>query len=134
MTETVKMEEMVIENEKMLSIGNMASGMAHEINNPLAGIMQTAGVLSSRLGEKIDIPASIKAAKEAETSIESIKKYMDSRGVFRMLSSISESGQKVASIIDNMLSFARRNEGQVSSQSLNKILDDSLELHSEMGS
>ena len=37
-TDKVRMEEMMIQSEKMLSIGGLAAGMAHEINNPLAGI------------------------------------------------------------------------------------------------
>ena len=35
-TELVQMEELMIQSEKMMSIGGLASGMAHEINNPLA--------------------------------------------------------------------------------------------------
>ena len=36
-TERVNLEEMMIQSEKMMSIGGLAAGMAHEINNPLAG-------------------------------------------------------------------------------------------------
>ncbi|MCJ8273895.1 MAG: PAS domain S-box protein, partial [Psychrosphaera sp.] len=51
-TEQVRLEEMMIQSEKMLSVGGLAAGMAHEINNPLAGIMQTANVMINRLTNK----------------------------------------------------------------------------------
>ena len=44
-TKRVHIEEMMIQSEKMLSIGGLAAGMAHEINNPLAGIMHTTNVM-----------------------------------------------------------------------------------------
>ena len=50
-TDQVCLEEMMIQSEKMLSVGGLAAGMAHEINNPLAGMIQTAIVMKSRLGD-----------------------------------------------------------------------------------
>ena len=38
-TEKVRIEEMIIQSEKMMSVGGLAAGMAHEINNPLSGII-----------------------------------------------------------------------------------------------
>ncbi len=48
-TDQVRMEEMLVQNEKMFSVGGLAAGMAHEINNPLAGMVQTNLVMSQRL-------------------------------------------------------------------------------------
>lgn len=48
-TEQVFMEEMMIQNEKMLSIGGLAAGMAHEINNPIGGILQAVQNIQRRL-------------------------------------------------------------------------------------
>lgn len=53
-TEQVHMEEMILQSEKMLTVGGLAAGMAHEINNPLAGIIQTAEVMTNRLDNIID--------------------------------------------------------------------------------
>lgn len=48
-TRRVKLEEMMIQTEKMVSLGTLAAGVAHEINNPLAGILQGAQMARRRL-------------------------------------------------------------------------------------
>lgn len=127
-TEKVRLEEMMIQNEKMLSVGGLAAGMAHEINNPLAGMMQTTEVLSNRLGGGIDIPANRLAAEDAGTSMDAIESFMKNRGIPRMLTTITKSGRRVAEIVDNMLSFARKTDSTVSSHSLEALLDKTLDL------
>ncbi len=47
-TSRVRLEEMMIQSEKMLTVGGLAAGMAHEINNPLAGILQNLQVMVNR--------------------------------------------------------------------------------------
>ncbi len=127
-TDKVRMEEMMIQSEKMLSVGGLAAGMAHEINNPLAGLMQTANVMANRLGEKTNMPANLRAAEAAGTTMEAIRNFMEARGIPRMLSTISESGRRVAAIVDNMLSFARKSDTRVSSHDMADLLDRTLEL------
>ncbi|MCP4688295.1 MAG: PAS domain S-box protein, partial [Desulfobacterales bacterium] len=127
-TDKVRMEEMMIQSEKMLSVGGLAAGMAHEINNPLAGMMQTAGVLTNRLGGEIDIPANRRAAEAAGSSMEAIRTFMEARGVPGMIRTITESGRRVAAIVDNMLSFARKSDDRTSSHDLAMLLDRTLAL------
>lgn len=127
-TERKRMEELMIQNEKMLSVGGLAAGMAHEINNPMAGMLQTAQVIAQRLRTDSDIPANLKAAKAAGTTMESIEKYMEARGIQRMIEAITESGQRISEIVTNMLNFARKEDAAVSSHHLNKILDKTIEL------
>ena len=127
-TEQIRLEEMMIQSEKMLSVGGLAAGMAHEINNPLAGMIQTAGVMANRLGTNLHIPANQKAAEEAGTTMEAIEKFMKARSIPRMLATINESGQRVAAIVDNMLSFARKSDSTVSTHVFDEILDKTTEL------
>lgn len=127
-TERVQIEEMMVQSEKMMSVGGLAAGMAHEINNPLAGVIQTASILENRLGFNHDIPANHKAAESVGTTIETISRYMVSRDIPRMLMTIRESGVRMASIVKNMLSFARQSVGQISSHDLSKVLDATLKL------
>ncbi len=127
-SERKQMEEIIIQSEKMLSVGGLAAGMAHEINNPLAGMMQTAQVMAQRLTTGLDIPASRKAAEATGSSLEAIEQFMTARGIPRMIRTIIESGQRVSAIVNNILSFSRKDETTVSSHYLDKILDKTVEL------
>ncbi|MFH1139569.1 MAG: PAS domain S-box protein [Pseudomonadota bacterium] len=125
-TDRVRLEEMMVQSERMLSVGGLAAGIAHEINNPLAGIMQNAQMLEKRLMD--DLPANRRAAEEAGTSLAAIRAYMDARGVVNMLGNINESGRRAASIVKNMLGFARRGENVIQRYNMAEIVDQALEL------
>ncbi|WP_286822463.1 PocR ligand-binding domain-containing protein [Desulfobacter sp. UBA2225] len=127
-TERVRMEEMMIQSEKMLSVGGVAAGMAHEINNPLAAMMQTAQVMAQRLKTAANIPANLKAAEAAGITMESIERFMEERGIQRMIETIISSGQRVSETVNNMLSFARKEDSAVFAHHLDTILDKTIEL------
>jgi PAS domain S-box-containing protein len=125
-TERVRLEELMIQSEKMLSIGGLAAGMAHEINNPLAGILQNAAVLENRLLG--DLPANQRAAETAGVTLAAMKHYLELRKLPGMIDSIRSSGMRATAIVTNMLSFARKSDRVVSSHDLCTLLDQIIEL------
>jgi PAS domain S-box-containing protein len=125
-TERVRLEEMMIQSEKMLSVGGLAAGMAHEINNPLAGMMQNATVVINRLTE--DIPANDRAASECGTHMATIRAYMEKRNIVKQLAMIRESGLRAAEIVKNMLSFARKSDSEALPTDLCELLDNTIGL------
>ncbi|WP_320044473.1 PAS domain-containing protein [uncultured Desulfobacter sp.] len=98
-TDQVRMEEMMIQSEKMLTVGGLAAGMAHEINNPLASMLQTANVMQNRLNSRLDIPANQKTAEKAGITLEGLEQFMEARSIPRMLETIVTSGKRVAEIV-----------------------------------
>jgi len=126
-TEQVRLEEMMIQSEKMLSVGGLAAGMAHEINNPLAGMIQTANVMKNRLTD-LKMSANLQAAEEIGVSLDLISAYMEKREITRMIETINESGGRVAHIVDNMLSFARKSDAVTSSHDPAALMDQIVEI------
>ncbi|WDP88034.1 MAG: PAS domain-containing protein [Desulfobacter sp.] len=126
-SERVRLEEMMIQSEKMFSVGGLAAGMAHEINNPLAGVMQTSDVINNRLTD-MTMPANMRVAEEIGIDLKDINAFMEKRGILRMLSTINKSGRRMAEIVGNMLSFARKSDAQMSSNSLSDLFEKTLEL------
>jgi PAS domain S-box-containing protein len=125
-TERARMEDIMVQTEKMMSVGGLAAGMAHEINNPLGGILQGTQNLERRLSP--DLKANIKAAQESGTSLEAIHSYMENRGLFKFIEGIRESGLRASKIVENMLSFSRKADSSLKACALNAILDQTIEL------
>lgn len=125
-TERVRLEEMMIQSEKMMSVGGLAAGMAHEINNPLAGIMQNTQIARNRLSGAS--PADQRAATECGTTIEAIKAFHEKRGLISILEAALDSGSRAAKIVNNMLSFSRMEDASLTRQNLAELLDATIQL------
>ncbi len=123
-TEYKTAQEMMIQSEKMMSIGGLAAGIAHEINNPLAGIIQYVQVIRQRFSGGLKKNKDI--AAECGTVMESITAYAERRGLFKMMESIAESEQRAARIVQSILNFSRKNEITFASYDLRDLLDDTV--------
>jgi PAS domain S-box-containing protein len=126
MTERRRLDDLVVQSEKMASVGGLAAGMAHEINNPLGGIMQGAQNIIRRLDPHRE--ANRAAAQACGCPLEAIRAYLEQRGILRFIGGIEDSARRAARITSNMLEFSRPCAGEWRKARLEHILDVALEL------
>jgi PAS domain S-box-containing protein len=103
-THRVQLENMIIQNEKMSSLGELAAGVAHEINNPLGTILQSLQTIQRRLSD--DLIANIQVAEEKGIDLEKLVSYLEERQILAFLSNIKDAGERAATIVTNMLEFS----------------------------
>ncbi len=128
-TEQVRFDELMVQAEKMQSLGGVAAGMAHELNNPLGGITQNMQVIQTRF--KKNFNKNITAAEESGTSIEAINSYLHNRKIDRMLKSIVESANRASTIVKDILSFSRKSESVLSNHDVVQILEKAIDIASK---
>jgi len=95
-------EQQLLTTSKLASVGELASGVAHELNNPLTGIIGYAQLLTSRG----NVPQDIKTD----------------------LDRIYHESQRAAKIVQNLLSFARQRKPHKGYLDVNELIQKTLEL------
>ncbi len=125
-TEQVRIEEMMVQTEKMMSVGGLAAGMAHEINNPLGIVTQACQNLNRRLAG--DLPENARVAEELGLDLGRLREYLQRRGIFRFIDGMGEAAERASRIVNDMLTYSRRSASSFVSVRLNTIIDTVLRL------
>jgi PAS domain S-box-containing protein len=110
-TEKRLQELQLMQAEKLSSIGVLAAGVAHEINNPLSSVAGYAEALLRRLNDE--------HALAEDSRLDDFPKY---------LQVIIRESYRCKGIIDSLLSFSRKSDGVVSNVNINEVLNEVLEL------
>ena len=126
LTETKRMQEIMIQSEKMISVGGIAAGIAHEINNPLGIIVQSAQNLVLRT--RPDFRRNIEVAEGIGLDIALLEKYMRERKILTFVSDMQAAAVRAADIIRHMLDFSRRSESRRTACSVETLVERAVEL------
>jgi len=100
------MNDQVVETGKLASLGEMAAGIAHEINNPVAIMVEEAGWIEDLLEE------------------EEFKKGENLDEFERALKQIRTQGIRCKEITHKLLSFARKTDSRIQDVSINSVIEE----------
>jgi len=125
-TQRLTMEELMVQSEKMLSVGGLAAGMAHEINNPLGAILHNVQNIRRRLSP--DLAKNLEAAEQVGVGLEAVNGYLRAREVPTLLDGIQQAGSRAAKIVSHMLSFSRLSNRQLAPCHLPVLIDQAVEI------
>ena len=92
----------LIQSEKMSAFGQLSAGIAHEVKNPLAGILGYVQL--------------------------SLKKLKDNPSIRKNLTVIEKETRRCNAIIENLMKFARQDAPQLEPLVLNEVVEDSITL------
>ena len=101
-TESRRLQEQLLQSEKLAALGELTSGVAHELNNPLATVVGYAELLA------------------LDTQLP--------EGVKRKLATIHQEATRASHIVSNLLSYARRSSPEKSFVDLNDVVRATLEM------
>jgi PAS domain S-box-containing protein len=145
LTERNRMRAMLLQSEKLASIGLLSAGVAHEINNPLSFIANNLAVLDRDLGGLLRMVSTYEEASELIGSqapevaarVREIAEDLDWHYVRdhlgRMLSRTRDGVQRVAGIVSNLRGLARTSRPVFEPAGLADLVDSALEmLHSRI--
>ncbi|MBA5707030.1 HAMP domain-containing protein [Pseudomonas fulva] len=125
-TQRLSLEEMMVQSEKMLSVGGLAAGMAHEINNPLGAILHNVQNIRRRLSP--DLPRNLEQAQALGIDLATVNGYLQSREVPQLLDGIQQAGARAAKIVTHMLSFSRRSTRELAPCDLPALIDQAVDI------
>lgn len=102
-------QKKLIQSDRLASLGQLAASVAHEINNPISGVLNFSTLMQRILTDE-GIP---------EGRVKDFRKY---------LGSVTDETARVGRIVSDLLSFSRRSKPQRSPANLNQIVVNTISL------
>lgn len=128
-TRRVEVEQLMVQNEKLLSLGEMAAGLAHEINNPLSAVLNNLQNLQRRTS--VELAPNQTAAKITGIDLHNLQDYFAERQIGQFFLGAREAAERAASIVNNILKFSHSGQSAKGPEPINPLIQDVVELENK---
>ncbi len=114
-TEARRLQQQLIRSEKLSAVGQLISGIAHELNNPLQAVVGYSDILTDDMRQKVDEAGGKPVSVEPQEVVDDLR-------------IITENAMRCQKIIENLLLFVRQGEIEKRPVELPKVLQASRDL------
>jgi PAS domain S-box-containing protein len=125
-SERKRLEQQLLQSEKMATIAGLAAGVAHEINTPLSAILQSTQLIEEGLTGKLE--GTRQQAVGSGLDLDALHTFMEEQQLPFFFHGIKESAGKASRIVANLLQFSRPGERSMELYNINELLDNVLSL------
>lgn len=132
-------QSQLVQSEKMASVGILAAGVAHEINNPIAYVSSNLEIMADYVQDVLAILNEIKRLPENMATVESLESTIE--GLYqqndmsflmadlpKVVASAQDGAKKVGKIVADLSEFSALNNTEASEVDVNELLDKTLNL------
>ncbi|MEO0075207.1 MAG: cache domain-containing protein [candidate division WOR-3 bacterium] len=99
-------QQQIMRSERLATLGQLSAGVAHEINNPLTGVLTYIRLIKKRLEKRSDADGDF-------------RRYLDK---------VENETERVSTIVKNLLDFARQRDPNLKLVDVNLVISESLDL------
>jgi signal transduction histidine kinase len=134
-SELERLHAQIIQSEKMASLGQLAAGVAHELNNPAGFIHSNMDLLSQYVNSFSDLLSfydSLPLPPEAAAEAKALKETIDYEHLFRDLRTIvgdcRDGAVRIRDVVQNLRTFSRLDEAELKRVDLHEGIESTIRL------
>ncbi len=136
--ELQRLQAQIVHSEKMASLGQLAAGVAHELNNPAGFIYGNMDLLKNEIAGLQELLAAydqLELSPESARLIDPLKQRLDYARLINDLNSIVvdclEGAERIRDVVQNLRLFSRLDESDLQQVDLHEGIDSTLRLLSQ---